>query len=167
MVLKFIERACPLALSFVFCAFLKLMSINGIVIYRFDIFISSLITASVTVVGFIITIIAIIIGLLDREIMKIINDKKSMNLLREYLLTPVLFGFLTIIDLFILISIIDKTELIANKMFYISVFIVVSFALSLIRMAYVLSYLFKNVSQEYMKIDISEETEEITEDKIF
>lgn len=167
MIKKFIERMYPLVLSFILCLFLKIIGINGMIISRFDVFISSLITVSVTVVGFIITIIAVIIGLLDREIMKTINEKKAMNLLREYFITPVMLGFLTIIDSFILTNTIDKTGLIANKMFYISIIIVVSFALSLIRITYILSYLFKNVSEEYIEIDIPEEVEKISEDKIF
>lgn len=157
------ERWYPIAIPLLIIFLFYRIGINEIIFKRVDVFISSLITVGVTIIGFVITIIAILIGILDKKIMGIINKNKAINLLGEYLIFPVVLGFILIINSLLLSYFIDENSIISGVFFYLMVFSIFSFFLSLLRMIYVLAYLFKNVSQEYLPENKDEEIQKLEE----
>lgn len=145
------ERLYPYLISIIVVIVLLSMKINQITIMRFDILISSIISISSTIIGFIITIIAILIGLLNERIMILIKKNNAMNLFREYLISPVIIGFILIILSNILIFIVKEDCIISGIYFYMATFLVVTFTLSLLRIGIIIYRVFGDVTGDDSK----------------
>lgn len=141
-----LERLYPYLISLIVVIVLFAMKINQITIMRFDILISSIISISSTIIGFIITIIAILIGLLNERVMKLIKKNNAMNLFREYLISPVIIGFILIILSNILIFIVKEDCIISGIYFYMTTFLVLTFTLSLLRIGTIIYKVFGDVT---------------------
>jgi len=152
--MRFLERFIVVILPILILFILNVLKISSVEIAKLDIFIGSLISAVATIVGFIIAIIAILIGVLDKQIMKIIHEKKSMNLLREYLFVPVVIGSLLIILSFVALIMCDKV--VAGMLFKIFLFLIISFVIANIRLGIIMIYLFKEISEEYFETESKE-----------
>lgn len=161
------ERLYPLIIPFIVLFILYFIKIYEIKIPRFDVFIGSLITVSVTIIGFIITIITILIGILDRKIMTVIHKNKATGLLRKYLTCPVILGFFLIIYLLYLSYVIDTDNSIEGILLYAMLYLIFSFFLSIFRLVHILSGIFKSVSDEYLDdVNKNEECYVLREDEV-
>lgn len=143
-----IEKYLPFTIACLVVILFILLRFDRVFINRFDVFISSLISISMTAIGFIITVATIILGVLDTKIMQRIRKYKGSKLLKQYLLAPVIYGSMLTALLFYLSITVGEDKVISGIVFYASLFLITVFTASLVRIAWLVFILFNRISED-------------------
>ncbi|OOM74467.1 hypothetical protein CLPUN_39200 [Clostridium puniceum] len=105
---KYCEKFFPLGLSIIFLVIICFVNINSIVNMK-DIILSIITFASI-LIGFLTTMLSILITAIDSSIMKYLKRNKRIKDLYWYLSIPILMGFILIIICLMFIPISDASN---------------------------------------------------------
>lgn len=117
-------------------------------IEKFDLIISSIITVCITIIGFFITIIAILIGLIQRRIMRFLIKHKGERLLTQLFILPILFSALIILYSFYL-SISVNNNCLSKTQSIVLLFLFIVFTISVWRIGSTLLAILSQIPGEY------------------
>ena len=144
---RFLEEAYPYLLGLIMVVIFMLSNIQSITVNRLELILNSVITVSITVVGFFITMVTILIGLVNKRVMKVIKKYKGDKLLANYFLSPIIFGSILVLYCFYLAYIIQGYTVYRTEIL-IFLFIVTIFIIGCIRIGYILLYILRMVLGE-------------------
>lgn len=150
---KYAERLLPLGLSIIFIISVKFIDIKLITNMK-DI-VLSIITFVSIFIGFLTTMLSVLVTAIDKSIMKYLRKKKLLKELYLYIAIPIIVGFVLIIVCLMFIPLSGSTNLNEYKSFYLLVFSLVYFVLLCIRAIIILLVLLFQF--------IDEETEEVVD----
>lgn len=102
---KLFERLFPLGISIIFALSIKFININSIANMK-DIVLSIITFASI-LIGFLTTMLSILVTAIDKSIMKYLKDEKRLKELYMFIAIPILVGFILIIICLMFIPISD------------------------------------------------------------
>ena len=130
------------------------LKINNIEIPKIDFLLSSVITVVTTIIGFLLTGLTIIMSLMQTKVMKIIIKNSGEKLLSKYIMSPIIWGILLIINILLTGYLLKDDNTINKYMLIITIFLLTIFAIGTIRVSYFMKKMFLKVSEEYRENDI-------------
>lgn len=145
---RFIEKWYPIVFSFCsvfYCATYKITSSD---IPRFHEVLNSYVNMSSIIIGFLATMISILITSVDKTVMKKIRKFNAMNLLTSYINIAVISGLIVAIYSVGYSSVVDKTDSIYWYLFLFWVFIATLFLASTFRILQVMLRILTNIANE-------------------
>lgn len=119
---------CVALLVLIYVCYIKIISINNLK----DI-ITSTINFITVIIGFLSTMLSILIASSDKNIMKYLKDKGKINTLYRYILVPILIGFINIIISLALLPYCEVKPIYSLLIFKVFIIFTVSFISTAIR----------------------------------
>jgi hypothetical protein len=164
---RLFEKYYPSIIALFSSIIFLLQEFNKVKINRFEFLLDSTITVCITIIGFFITIIAILISLMDKKIMKIISKYRAEALLTDYFISPILSGFVLIIYCFYLGYAIDQESTLNKYQVTVFIYLITVFAIGTYRVAYMLVYILRLIPRENSdQIIDNHNIEEVAIDKV-
>lgn len=145
---RLVEKYYPFILggcSVFICVICKFTSSD---IPKFENMLSSYVNMSSIIIGFLATMISILITSVDKNVMKKIKKFNVMNLLTNYINVAVISGLVVVIYSVGYSTVIDKTEGVYWYMFLIWVFVATLFLAATFRMLQVMLKILTNIANE-------------------
>lgn len=145
---RFIEKLYPVIFSFcsvIYCAMYKITSFD---IPRFHDVLNSYVNMSSIIIGFLATMISILITSVDKTVMKKIRQFNGMNLLTSYINIAVISGLIVAIYSVGYSSVVDKPDSPFWYLFLFWVFIATLFLTSTFRILQVMLRILTNIANE-------------------
>ncbi|WP_432400886.1 hypothetical protein [Wukongibacter sp. M2B1] len=141
-IVGYIKKCIEILISYVF-AFVAIyifykLKIEDITISKFDTFFTIVATVAVTVIGFIITSITILLGLLRSKIISYIQDKEMWGTFLYYYIEPFVSGIILIGYSLYIVYFTGTTNIINKNNSLLFVFLLVFFTIGLLRLVYIL-----------------------------
>lgn len=161
--LKCFEKYCPIGMAVIAIIVALLFKLNELTIGHFDSLISALLTISITIIGFIITVLAVLIGLMNEKVMRVLKGTNKISDFKIYLIMPMLYGLILIVISTTLLCIVDSTGLIDKPWVYRLLAVLVAFIVSTIRLVVVLYLFFKTIIDHHFEntdLEVFTDTEE-------
>lgn len=151
---EYIILSIPLVISLLITVILYCLINENIVINNFDIISNNYINFVTVLVGFLITVITIVIGFFDKKIIKAITKSKKQRVLFINWFITIFTGVLSILYSFYIVAIFNKDINIISK----SPFVIILF-LTLLFIGYLISSLiyFFGIASAVMKENIGED----------
>lgn len=144
---KYFEKLFPLGLSVIFAVAIKFININSIINMK-DIVLSIITFASI-LIGFLTTMLSILVTAIDKSIMKYLKQKKRLKELYMFIAVPILIGFVLIIICLMFIPISDVSNFKDYINYYLLGFSFMYFVLLCIRaIGVLLVLLFQFIDEE-------------------
>lgn len=144
---KYVEKLFPLGLSIIFVISLKFININSIINMK-DIVLSIITFASI-LIGFLTTMLSILVTAIDKSIMKYLKKEKRLKELYMFIAIPILVGFALIIICLMFLPISDTSNLKNYINYYLLGFSLMYFILLCIRaIGLLLVLLFQFIDEE-------------------
>ncbi len=154
------ERCYPYIISTIVCIILWLNVNSTFEVNRLEFILNSVITFSVTYIGFVITSITILIGFSKKSIFKILNKNNYTDLIVEYFMTSIIIGTMLVILSFCLGLSVGPQNLVSKFQALLFVWLFLSFLLCLIRIASFMMKIFK-----ILQMDLDEKKETVAQPK--
>ncbi len=145
---RFIEKLYPVIFSFcsvIYCAMYKITSFD---IPRFHDVLNSYVNMSSIIIGFLATMISILITSVDKTVMKKIRQFNGMNLLTSYINIAVISGLIVAIYSVGYSAVADKPDSPFWYLFLFWVFIATLFLTSTFRILQVMLRILTNIANE-------------------
>lgn len=136
---RILERCFPMVLSIISIVILFFIEVDKIDNLK-DI-VTSIITFASIIIGFLTTMLSILVTSNDKKIINYIKKKNKLKDLYLFLAVPIVVGLALIIIYFMVIPIVDKSNLNSYIRFYVASFILFYFILLCIRAIIVLLFL--------------------------
>lgn len=162
---RFIERTYPYIVSGLVCLLLLLDKSSSYKIIRLEFTLNSVITFSVTYIGFVITAITILIGLTERKVLKLLHEKGFTTLIVEYFMSSIIIGTIIILYSFYLGYLIPSDNSVSKIQLIGFVELFLSFLFCLIRITSLMMKIFSLIQNEPEVFN--EEIERVEKDKPF
>ncbi|WP_252238859.1 hypothetical protein [Clostridium sp. VAP51] len=144
---KYLEKLLPLGFSIIFVLVISLININSIINMK-DI-ILSIITFVSILIGFLTTMLSVLITAIDKGVMQYLKKIKRIKDLYCFLSIPILVGFVLIITCLLCIPISDVSNIKSYPNYYFLGFLLMYFVLSCIRaVSVLLLLLFKFIDED-------------------
>ncbi len=142
-----IERFCPAAISLVVAILTYTNGMTFFLIPNFLNILSPVVSISSIIVGFLTTMISVLIVLSDREVMKRIRRYNKWKDLTRYLFTPIVTGFVVAISSTLLNVCASLSDSRARILTALWIFFVSWFFTTTFRMLFILIKILQNVSE--------------------
>lgn len=150
--MKNFEKLFPLGFSLIFTIIMSFTNINYIVNMK-DI-ILSIITFSSILIGFLTTMLSVLITAIDNSIMKYLKDQNRLKDLYLFICEPIIIGFLLVITCLMFIPICEVENYKMYPNYYFLALFLMYFVLACVRaIIIVLLLLFKFIDKEDDKED--------------
>lgn len=144
-----IEKGAPLIISlisgiFILCAKFTPNSINN-----FKDILSSVINLGAIFIGFLATMISILIALAGKRVIRRIQNNNATELFNSYLFLPIILGFILVLLSIIMVPISNCNNNLSRRLFVLWGFILIYFLTASIRIIIILQRIFKEIIKEY------------------
>ncbi|SHH05672.1 hypothetical protein [Tepidibacter thalassicus] len=160
---KYIEIFITYIISIIITYIFYKCNVKSIYIFKIDTLFSMIVTVVVTLVGFLITSITILIGIIEKKIIKKINEEKMWNMLIYYFIEPIVSGLLILLHSFYIIFKTGSDNIIFNYRILIFIFLSVLFIVGIVRIGYMLVFILKILPLENSDIVYDEKSVTISQ----
>ncbi len=164
---RFWERFCPYIIATIICFVLHFLNVENFEVKRLEFILNSVITFSVTYIGFVITSITILVGFSEKRIFKFLKNNGYTNLITEYFLSSIIIGTILILYSFYLGYSVGSDNVVGK--FYIILFVgfFISFLISLIRISLFMLRIFSISQDDSILSKPSNKPSKVDKDKPF
>lgn len=128
--------------------FLKL-NMTDFKMEKVDLIFSSVISVITTIIGFLLTGLTIIMSLMQTRIMRIIRKNSGEKLLSKYIISPIIWGIISIIYILIVGFNLNSENNVKRLNILVLIFEISMFIVGTIRINYFMKEMFLKISEEY------------------
>lgn len=161
--LRFIEKWYPFAFGIVAVIFCIVQDITGKDIPRFHELLSSLVNMSSIIIGFLATMISILITSVDKRVMQKIRKCNAMDLLTNYINVAVISGLFVAVYSVGYSTVIDSAKCWCGYLFLLWVFAAALFLAATFRIMHVMLKILTSIAKE----DDQKPTKSVTDSRQF
>jgi len=143
------EKYSPIILGLVSFIILRLLKIEEVTTSHFDSLISATLTITITIIGFIITVLAVLIGLMNTQVMRVLKKTNKISDFKMFILVPMVYGLGLIMVCILLLCKVGTDGKVSGLLFYLLVFFGAAFTVATVRLIIVLYLFFKKVIEHH------------------
>ncbi|MCX7884656.1 MAG: hypothetical protein N2448_06465 [Caloramator sp.] len=144
-----LEKYLPFIISIFFGIYIFLGKYNPNSINNFKDILSSVINLGAIFIGFLATMISILIALTGKRVIKRIQNNNATELFNSYLFIPIIVGFILVLLSITIIPISNYNNNTSRNFFVLWSFMLVYFLTTSIRIIIILQRIFKEIIKEY------------------
>lgn len=149
----FFEKNLPVIISIlitlVFIVIALYYKIENIKIIKIEFLLNIIVTIVTTIIGFLLTGLTIIMSMMQTKVMRVIRKNQGENLLSRYIISPIVCGFILIINILIIGYLIDNENNVNIIMLTSVLFFIIIFIVETVRISFFMKKIFIIMSQEY------------------
>lgn len=141
-------------------------NIIDVKIEKVDLIFSSVISVITTIIGFLFTGLTIIMSLMQTRIMRIIRKNSGEKLLSKYIISPIIWGIISIVYILIVGFNLDVQNNVKRLNILVLIFVISMFTVGTIRISYFMKEMFLKISEEYKVNDEKNVTRKAKENSV-
>jgi len=141
-------------------------NIIDVKIEKVDLIFSSVISVITTIIGFLLTGLTIIMSLMQTRIMRIIRKNSGEKLLSKYIISPIIWGIISIVYILIVGFNLDVQNNVKRLNILVLIFVISMFTVGTIRISYFMKEMFLKISEEYKVNDEKNVTRKAKENSV-
>lgn len=141
-------------------------NIIDVKIEKVDLIFSSVISVITTIIGFLLTGLTIIMSLMQTRIMRIIRKNSGEKLLSKYIISPIIWGIISIVYILIVGFNLDVQNNVKRLNILVLIFVISMFTVGTIRISYFMKEMFLKISEEYKVNDEKNMTRKAKENSV-